>query len=255
MALLELACANSNPLVELEGGEIVLPEQHEGSVVFRPGLRQAVDDFAIQRHEVTIGEYAECVEAGVCREPERGKGCDWDVPRRWRHPVNCVTYPMAQEYCAWRGLAMPTEAQWFWASQNRNRGTRYPWGEEPPTCAMTIMAPPARLDRPALRISRMKYRSGAGCGRQDTWSVESRRRDQTLDGVMDMEGNVSEFVLSTDLGPMPVGGSYLSAHFPRLESRYRIPFDDLYWIDADPHATWSVSIGFRCVRDSSSTGR
>src|SRR5262249_8290846 len=50
-------------------------------------------------------------------------------------PVVQVTWDDAERYCAWAGLALPTEAQWEraagWEAKTKKR-RRYPWGEEVP---------------------------------------------------------------------------------------------------------------------------
>ncbi len=80
--------------------------------------------FWIDRTEVTRGQYALCVAAGACAEPVAN-----DFSQRDTQPVNRVTWLQARDYCAWRGLRLPTEAEWEYAARGP-AGWVYPWGDE-----------------------------------------------------------------------------------------------------------------------------
>ena len=66
------------------------------------------------------------------------RGADWRRPGGGSttldgladHPVVHVSWNDAQAYCAWAGRALPTEAQWEWASRGGLVGARFPWGDD-----------------------------------------------------------------------------------------------------------------------------
>jgi formylglycine-generating enzyme required for sulfatase activity len=55
--------------------------------------------FYIDRTEVTIGAYRECVDANACQPPQAKKWKTWDAQR----PVTLVSPQQAWDYCAYRG--------------------------------------------------------------------------------------------------------------------------------------------------------
>jgi formylglycine-generating enzyme required for sulfatase activity len=106
------------------------------------------------RFEVTNDQFAEFVAAtGHVTHPEsrgwgfvwtrgwlRIKGADWRHPRgpdtdiagRGDHPVVQVSVEDAAAYCGFRGMRLPTDAEWELAARGID-GRRYPWGETDPS--------------------------------------------------------------------------------------------------------------------------
>jgi formylglycine-generating enzyme required for sulfatase activity len=78
-----------------------------------PPYSVTLDNFWIDKYEVTNAQYALCVEAGSCDAPTT---CDWGEPTygdatKEDHPVVCVDWYNAQAYCEWTGVRLPTEAE------------------------------------------------------------------------------------------------------------------------------------------------
>jgi len=129
-----------------------------------PARSESVPGFAIESGNVTNAAYLEFVLAGGYREPRFWRAADWEWLRRegitqppfwmrgnegevdwtWRGlfeaiplppswPVY-VTHAEAEAYARWRGVRMPTEAEFQRAAYGTPAGDErpYPWGSEPP---------------------------------------------------------------------------------------------------------------------------
>jgi formylglycine-generating enzyme required for sulfatase activity len=170
----------------------------------RPAREIYLDGFHIDRTEVTVAEYLLCVDSGRCseealrfhtphqstrvtpgtghnksttEEPAPSRECNWAMPGRGDHPINCVSWDQAVAYCAWAGKRLPTEAEWEKAA----RGTKprvYPWGNDPPSCGRAVI----------------RSASGVRCGNQTTAPVGSKQAGQSPYRLFDMSGNVWEWV-------------------------------------------------------------
>jgi len=113
----------------------------------RPSHNVTLDAFCMDLHEVTASAYKACSDVGKCKRapkevdwPKISEAdrklysplCTFDDAAKPNHPINCVTWEMADNFCAVNGKRLPTEAEWEFATRGPD-GRVYPWGDEAPT--------------------------------------------------------------------------------------------------------------------------
>ena len=220
----------------------------------QPAHTVVLDDFWIDRTEVTNGQYRACVKA---------RGCDPPFVTRSRtrieyygdgtfdnYPVVNVSWHQAAAYCQWAGARLPTEAEWEYAARGPE-GRQFPWGD---TFDGT------RLNYCDVNCEFGKADSSADDGYADTAPVGTYADGASWCGALDLPGNVWEWVADwygegyysdspsqNPLGPASGryrvlrGGSYVSEPpIMRGAMRYGngLPSDVI------------ASFGFRCASDS-----
>jgi formylglycine-generating enzyme required for sulfatase activity len=159
------------------------------------------EGYWIDKYEVTNEAFAAFVEAGGYTTPEywSADGLRW-LDRRSSgslpaacpnddepdHPRACITWYEAEAYAAWRGGALPTEAQWEFAARGEE-SLIYPWGNEWDESLANVL------------------------GSTGTMAVGSFPEGASWVGVEDMSGNVMEWVgdwlgnYSEDAAENPLG--------------------------------------------------
>ena len=163
-----------------------------------------LDAFWIDQTEVTNAQYSLCVEAGICEQPSICKKGEptYDDPEKVDHPVVCVDWQEAQTYCQWVGARLPTEAEWEYSFRGAT-GSIYPWGDE---------FDGSRLNYCDQNCSQSHADERFNDGYPLTSPVGIYPSGASWAGVLDMGGNVSEWVadwlgdysqdaLSNPLGP------------------------------------------------------
>ena len=156
----------------------------------------AVGPLLLDRTEVTVAAYGECVKAGKCtpaattvdwqwiKNSERTAWsvfCNGNRADRADHPANCVTWWQASAYCAWAGKRLPTEAEWEWAARNGDEATKFPWGNDAPAAQLCWNG--AGNDKGVRR-------------RNSTCPVGSHPGGASRLGVQDLAGGVWEWTSS-----------------------------------------------------------
>lgn len=243
----------------------------------RPAHKVDVRPFCVDLYEVTVEAYERCSDSGECKRAFREswwpqgetKKADWTKaraahsplcnagrPERARHPINCVMWSQADEYCRQQGKRLPTEAEFEFAARGSD-GRRFPWGDDPPS--------PLHLN--ACGSECVAWRIAAGLGAQDpmyaaddghagTAPVGSFPAGRTQAGLYDLVGNVFEWTADSfqpypgEDGVVPAmpphnnrvirGGAFNSFQAEHTDPALRLPYD----ADAYTHG-----IGFRCAAD------
>lgn len=156
----------------------------------QPRHEVTIKTFYIDKTEVTVAAYRQCVDDGVC-PIGTGLNCNIEEPDRELHPMNCATFSHAQAFCSWAGKRLCSEAEWEKSARGgcevngdnfcEEQVRRFPWGNEEATCSFSVMSDSSQSPP-------------NGCGTGRSFPVGSKPRGVSPYGAVDMSGNVYEFV-------------------------------------------------------------
>lgn len=194
-------CDDSDPSVN-PASERLIPEGYfirGGNVPFaQPQSDIFLSSYCMDVYEVTNQEFVEFLiyqeERGFYNKTDEGQtlfdfeDSDDAIPERIQqsdgfsvmngyqnHPVVEVWQWSGQAYCQWKGKKLPTEAEWEKGARGPE-GNQFPWGLGDPTCDVA-------------NFGTMQSQCTGG-----TVDVGSYPEGASYYGLMDMAGNVAEFV-------------------------------------------------------------
>ncbi|NLO91315.1 MAG: SUMF1/EgtB/PvdO family nonheme iron enzyme [Elusimicrobia bacterium] len=205
-----------------------------------------VDSFYMDKYEVTVDRYKECVMEGKCSVPTYAKKttqlCNWNQDNSMLKPMNCITWTDAQAYCQSQGKRLPTEAEWEKAARGAEKASVYPWGDTSPTCDTSVLS--LQSDK-------------AGCnGKDGSGEIGSKTADLSPYQIADMGGDVSEYTydwydVKSYQNPTPVNPAGPAKGLAKVikGGNWRSGPDDAKITARTPGAPqeWSETNGFRCV--------
>ncbi len=239
-----------------------------------PPHRVQVSAFCIDRTEVTTADYQACVDKGICEraldhvswpdlkdaQKKKYSGfCNASKADRGKHPINCVAWAMADNYCKQMGHRLPTEAEWEYAARGSSQ-RKYPWGDDPPSAKFLNACGKecAAWKRTQKDPDRTMFDEDDGF--LGTAPVGSFPAGASAHGVLDLAGNVWEWTADwyepyseTDSNNPPSdpkgaargekrvlrGGDYLGSEPDWSRPSYR-------WKTVPD--TYNHAIGFRCAK-------
>lgn len=176
--------------VKAHGHRLMSCEDLNGEMVGVPGVSGTdMAPFMADRTEIPVRLYEACVTAGTCAPPAATEGCNWGVPGREAHPINCVDFERAVAFCEWSHKRVCSGDEFERLAGGLQRYA-YPWGGTPPSCELAVMD-----------------QDGAGCGKSGTWAIGSHAEGSSPVGMLDASGNVAEWTSDAKVR----GGSFRSA--------------------------------------------
>ncbi|HYX29724.1 MAG TPA: bifunctional serine/threonine-protein kinase/formylglycine-generating enzyme family protein [Pyrinomonadaceae bacterium] len=119
-------------LIEIEGGTFQMG-RNDSLPTESPAHQVTVNNFAMDKTEVTNAEYAQFVKQTNHAPPEQWGSVKAPVGQELL-PVSNVSYEDALAFAEWRSkrdgvtYRLPTEEEWEYAARNGDKDNLYPWG-------------------------------------------------------------------------------------------------------------------------------
>ncbi|GAC1581775.1 MAG: hypothetical protein NVS3B20_12500 [Polyangiales bacterium] len=143
---LAIAAKCGDGMASIPGGSFFMGSD-QGEESEKPSHRVILSPFCMDLTEVTVSAYKACSDRGECKRATAevrwpdiddhqrkiyGPLCNIARPQEsGDHPINCVDFEMAKNFCSAHNKRLPTEAEWEFAARGPD-GRVYPWGDDPP---------------------------------------------------------------------------------------------------------------------------
>lgn len=234
----EIVDSEGVPMVFVPAGDFIMGSNSSDAADEKPSHTVFLDDYYIDKFEVTNAGYEACVEAGKCDPPkhvyifpESPKKIYYGNSQYDKYPVIYVDWNMAKAYCEWRDARLPTEAEWEKAARGNTDERIYPWGDD-------------------LECRQANYHKCVNLPSE----VGTYRDGQSPYGAYDMAGNVLEWVADlysanyyqTSPGQDPLGPDSGQSRIVRGGSWTKFDVRVTNRIGVAPSSA-TFDIGFRCA--------
>ena len=214
-----------------------------------PQKRIWLDAYAMDRDEVSLGEYLAFLRRQKREPPEELKHLIWhvitvhampdQVLTRW--PALYLAWSDASDFCRTKGKRLPTEAEWEKAARGTDGGL-FPWGHATPDPELAIFGKYHAHEIPLVA------------------AVDSGEEGQSPYGLRHMAGNVAEWVrdwfgfdyysvIPERNPPGPSSGRYRGVRGGSWKSKPTMLRTATR--SGAPPDQRSPSIGFRCAKSPS----
>ena len=211
----------------IPGGTFVAGDPQSGE----PGTTVNLESYEMLRTEVTVGQFMSCVAAGSCVAEPASRIIPGEPSGDL--PMTAVDATQALAFCATVGGTLPTEYEWEYAARNAGAQVAYPWGDAAPTCSKAVLSD---------AVANEKH-PDPGCD-GNLVPACSRAPDITAQGVCDLVGDVSEWVLELP----DVAGKTATRGANALTDPTYGDGASIYVQQLLPDTSYSHTLGFRCVR-------
>lgn len=218
---------------------------------------QTISGFAIDRSEVSIGQFRRYVEAtgAVTRAEREGGGSvyenGWTQKPGWtwrapfgkpggeREPAVHLTYAEAEAYCRWAGKRLPNDREWVEAAYTERRaaapapfvsGRTYPYPQGDTPAGANCLGDCGNAARPVTHGAALARGRG---------HVETGTSPAGVNGLFDMGGNAWEWVDAGEHGEKRTRGGSWWYGAAQMRADH---------LAGKPPDTAVVYIGFRCVK-------
>jgi eukaryotic-like serine/threonine-protein kinase len=202
-------------MVLVPGGKFFMGSDEEAFKLWQPAHKVTLDTFCVDVYEVTAGDYKACSDMGECKRPDlipnypkadgvtedqheknrtvQSELCNFGKDDKARHPINCVSWFLADAYCKYKKKRLPTEAEWEYAARGSD-GRKFPWGDD--------VGELTRMNACGLECNKWELQHGlkpsarmydADDGFFGTAPVGSFPAGKTKFGAYDVVGNVWEW--------------------------------------------------------------
>jgi iron(II)-dependent oxidoreductase len=229
-------------MVLITGGEFIMGKDYgkekksdDSVYIDNHAHKVFVDSFYIDKYEVTNAQYYK-----FCKETDRALPKFWNMDefhsglKYPNHPVVGVSCYEAKAYAEWRGVRLPTEAEWEYAARGGLAGKSYPNGDD--------------LDTKDANTS--KHYKG---------TTEVGRFKPNGYGLYDVSGNVREWVSDYYNKDYYNTGPYKNPTGPAI-GKFRVVRGGgwfsgkgcctIYARNAIKRSWVDFAVGFRCAKDA-----
>ncbi len=194
--------------IKIPGGSFYMGSD-EGLPFEKPAHQVSLEPYCMDEFEVTVEQFKKCSDSGRCKRA--GTTNEWekiaekeskafdplcnarDPVGKATHPINCVTWEMADDYCHEQSKRLPTEAEWEFAARGPD-GRKYPWGDEDPAAAHLNACGKECMVWGQKNGIEEKAMYDVDDGFPNTAPVGSFPKGASRYGIKDVVGNVWEWV-------------------------------------------------------------